>query len=113
MFKLTITFTVSKLNKLILIGYILLVMSLIDAILTDYGLRLNLIDEANPLMRFAYESNVGYFYSIKLLLPIFLLLILRKLESTRLLKGMLFVTTGLYGIVMLIHVAWIFLSLTV
>lgn len=84
----------------------LVLLSLFDAAATDVGIRLQLVREGNPFAGAIYETNIALFYAFKLLLPLVLLLLLRRLDERSFVhKGVLF-ATGLYGCVALYHLFW-------
>lgn len=88
-------------------GLLLLALAVLDALFTDIGLRLTVIEEANPLMRWIYEQHVVYFYSIKIGLPLVLLLLFQSLKPRRIFALLLGPTVCLYLFVLGIHLYWI------
>lgn len=91
-------------------SFLLVCLSLMDALFTDFGLRLGTIEEANILMNTIYETNILLFYAIKIGLPLLLLylttIIHLKIYVRLLLSSALF----LYVAVMFLHVFWMILS---
>jgi hypothetical protein len=51
---------------------VLFILSAIDCALTLWGLSLNVIEEANPIMRWLIEKSPIGFMALKLLMPIIL-----------------------------------------
>ncbi|CAI6063380.1 DUF5658 family protein [Cohnella sp. JJ-181] len=93
--------------------YLLLVLSVFDALATDTGIRLQLIGEANPIARALYETNVVLFYAYKTLLPLLLLFLLRHAPERRIVHLGTSLATALYGAVALYHAAWILYAASV
>lgn len=94
--------------------YLLLVLSVFDALATDCGIRLQLIQEANPIAKALYESNVVLFYGYKTLLPLLLLFLLhrdRAPDRSIVRLGTTF-ATALYAAVAIYHVIWIAVAAT-
>ncbi|MHA6259808.1 DUF5658 family protein [Sporosarcina sp. CAU 1771] len=88
---------------------LLFVLAIFDALLTDFGIRNHHIEEANPLMRFVYESSVLYFFVIKISLPILLLYILTKIEPKIFLNVLVASSVLLYTLVLFQHIFWLIL----
>ncbi|MFC3801580.1 DUF5658 family protein [Cohnella sp. GCM10012308] len=87
--------------------YLLLILSVFDALATDCGIRLQLIQEANPVAKALYESNVVLFYGYKTLLPLLLLFLLRHAPDRQIVRLGTALATALYAIVAIYHVVWI------
>lgn len=87
--------------------YLLLVLSVFDALATDSGIRLQLIQEANPIAKALYESNVLLFYGYKTILPLLLLLLLRHAPERPIVRFGTVLATALYAVVAIYHVVWI------
>lgn len=90
--------------------YLLLILSVFDALATDCGIRLRLIQEANPIAKALYESNVVFFYGYKTLLPLlllFLLFLLRHAPERPIVRLGIALATALYAAVAIYHVFWI------
>lgn len=92
-------------------AFILLLASLTDAILTDFGLRLQVITEANPLMRFLYEHAYPLFYVTKAALPLALLLISERTAPKKYHIALIGTAYVVYAGVMVLHSRWMWLSL--
>lgn len=90
--------------------WVLLGLSLFDAFATDFGLRFELIEEANPLMEHVYESSVIGFYFLKLGLPISLFRIQSVVARSRFMQRLLQFTIGLYAVIFGLHVFWLVLQ---
>ena len=67
----------------------LLLLAILDSLFTDIGIRQNLIQEANPIMKSLYETSVLGFYTLKISLPILLLSLLSKIQTKIYLKFLL------------------------
>ncbi|QGQ97904.1 hypothetical protein EHS13_24955 [Paenibacillus psychroresistens] len=80
--------------------------SFTDAILTDFGLRLGSIGEANPLMLWLYQWNAIAFFLLKLSLPLLLLLVIPKLLS-KVLQNLLYLTSAIYLCILSLHGVWL------
>ncbi|MGG0644870.1 DUF5658 family protein [Sporosarcina gallistercoris] len=91
--------------------WMLLGMSIFDALATDFGLRSGFIEEANPIIATVYEQTVYGFYFLKLGFPFSLFTLQSVLAHSNLVKTLLQFTVGLYGIISGIHVFWILLYL--
>ncbi|MFD2330742.1 DUF5658 family protein [Cohnella sp. GCM10020058] len=87
--------------------YLLLILSVFDALATDCGIRLQLIQEANPIAKALYESNVVLFYGYKTLLPLLLLFLLRHAPDRPIVRLGTAIATALYAFVACYHVIWI------
>lgn len=92
-------------------GFILLVLAIFDALMTDFGLKNQYIAESNPLMRGIYEINVTGFYLIKITLPVLLIGILAKLETKTFIWILLNSAILLYVCVVLLHFYWLTIAL--
>lgn len=89
----------------------LIILCFADAFFTDIGLVMNVIDEANPLIKWVYNQSIIIFYGVKMVLPaIFLVLVRLQPLSSIMQKGssMLLI---LYVGINTYHIFW--LSLTV
>nr|WP_285842979.1 DUF5658 family protein [Metabacillus litoralis] len=88
-------------------------LNLVDGLLTYIGLKLNLIEEANALMRILYEAEPIYFLIVKSLLSIMLctLCYYQKIPNHKVMKSISIVGVTLYTFVMFIHVYWIINSI--
>ncbi|MGQ4665906.1 DUF5658 family protein [Metabacillus halosaccharovorans] len=91
------------------ICYFLALLNFVDGILTYIGLKLNLIEEANVVMRIIYEAEPICFLVVKALLSIllFTLCFYHKIPSNKVLKTISCVGASLYTFVMFIHIYWI------
>lgn len=85
----------------------LCIASLMDAGLTDIGLRLQLIDEANPIMEFLYDHSYIAFYGIKIILPLSLFFIGAKVGKRLLINNLFRLSTVIYVGILLLHAYWI------
>jgi hypothetical protein len=89
----------------------LLLAGILDAILTQFGIMIGIIEEGNPVMEFAIEKGWTLFYLIKILLPLLLigLFYLRPLKGR--IRTLLVATCVLYLVVLCYHLVWILLFL--
>ncbi|WP_432352462.1 DUF5658 family protein [Sporosarcina sp. A2] len=87
--------------------WLLLILSLIDAGVTDFGLHQGLIQEANPLMAVVYELNRVGFYFIKLGLPISLFVLQPFVSQSSLVYRFLQVSVLLYIGITCMHGYWL------
>ena len=93
-------------DRIMNVTFLLLCLSLLDAIFTDLGLRFGYIEEANQFVKYIYESSILIFYVIKLGLPL-LLLYLTAIVNTRIyLRALLSLTLLLYVAVISLHFFW-------
>ena len=90
----------------------LCIASLLDAGLTDMGLRMQLIGEANPIMAFLYEHSYLAFYGIKIILPLSLFFIAAKVGKRLLINHFFRLSTVVYIGIFLLHAYWISTSLS-
>ncbi|OCT14156.1 hypothetical protein A8709_25260 [Paenibacillus pectinilyticus] len=90
----------------------LCIASLLDAGLTDMGLRMQLIGEANPIMAFLYEHSYLAFYGIKIILPLSLFFIATKVGKRVLINNLFRFSTVVYMGILLLHTYWISTSLS-
>jgi len=81
-------------------------LAILDAVFTHIGLQGGHISEANPLMRILYDFNIGLFFVVKILLPLILMILMRKLEPKPIIQLMIAGTIFLYTIVLLMHLYW-------
>lgn len=96
-------------KRLILLIIILLIFSILDGLFTLWGLRLQLIEEGNPLMQQLIIHKPIALMSVKIFLPIFLGAVMWYIRNTsrKLVSyGLGIVLTGYSG-VMILHGYWI------
>ncbi|QTD41475.1 DUF5658 family protein [Sporosarcina sp. Te-1] len=91
-------------------SFLLLCLSMMDAIFTDLGLRQGLIEEFNPIMRTIYEMNIALFYFVKFILPLSLLFLVTKMTHLFYLRIMLLTALLLYVIIIAYHICWIVMA---
>ncbi len=89
--------------------WLLLVLSVFDAIATDAGIRLHAIQEANPFAALLYETDPALFYGYKIVLPSLLLLMGGRTSSILLSRLILF-AAAVYALLAAYHLAWIVLA---
>jgi len=85
----------------------LLFLCFADAVFTDIGLRLSLIEELNPLVKKLYEWNIVSYYGMKLLLPLLLILIYYRMKNRFWINPCILVTVLIYFLVNIYHLIWI------
>jgi hypothetical protein len=85
----------------------LCIASLMDAGLTDVGLRLQLIGEANPIMAFLYDHSYVAFYGIKIILPLSLFFIAAKVGKRLLINNLFRLSAVIYVGILIMHTYWI------
>lgn len=90
--------------------WVLLGLSLIDAFATDFGLRFELIEEANAMMEYVYESSVIGFYFVKIGLPISLFPLQSVVTRSSFVQRLLQFTIALYALIFGLHVFWLVLQ---
>jgi len=94
-------------NSLLKSGILLLSLAILDSFFTDFGIRNNHIEEANPLVRIIYDTSIIGFYTIKIGLPLLLLFIFTKIESKPFLHILVRITILFYAIILILHIVWI------
>ena len=97
---------IHKHRKPYLISFCLLLLSLADAIFTDFGLRHAVITELNPIMNSVYHTSISLFYVLKIILPVMLLIFIPCAFSNRLVKRTLTFALVIYFGVFIYHVGW-------
>lgn len=89
----------------------LIVLCLGDAFLTDFGLIMDLVDEANPLIKWLYNQSVVLFYGVKMVLPVILLMLYRLQPLSIIIQKGSSILLILYIGINTYHIFW--LSITV
>ncbi|PID22362.1 hypothetical protein CSV61_05800 [Sporosarcina sp. P3] len=97
-------------NRLLNAGFLLACLCLLDAIFTDYGLRLGLIEEANLLVAFLYERSIPLFYIVKIGLPLILLYIVTISSSGIVVRISLTTALFIYIAVLFMHIFWLIMA---
>ena len=97
-------------NRLLNASFLLACLWLLDAVFTDYGLRLGHIEEANLLVAFLYEQSIPLFYVVKLGLPLILLYIVAVSKSGVWMRVSMTTALFLYIAVLFVHIFWIVVS---
>lgn len=87
--------------------WMLLGFSIFDALVTDFGLRFELIEEANPMIHYVYSRNLSGYYLIKIGFPLVLFPLRSALARSFLVYKLLLFTVILYSILSLLHVGWL------
>ena len=85
----------------------LCLLCLFDAVATDIGLQLEYIEEANPLMRWIYETDRLFFYAVKAGMPLLLWRMYGSLSGRRWFRQSVFLCLLVYIVVGFLHVYWI------
>lgn len=98
-------------NSLLKPGILLLSLAILDSFFTDFGIRNNHIQEANPLVSIIYDTSILGFYAIKIGLPILLIYILTKIDSKPYLHILVQLTLLFYLLVVALHIVWISFTL--
>lgn len=93
-------------NSLLKSGILLLSLAILDSFFTDFGIRNNHIQEANPLVSIIYDSSIIGFYTIKIGLPILLIYIFTKIDSKPYLRILVRLTLLFYVLVLAMHIVW-------
>lgn len=88
---------------------LLLLLAICDSFITHFGLSNGYIEEANPIMRFVYETSILGFFSIKIILPILFIWIITKLKPNAFLQLLIAGALFLYAFVLFKHVYWLYL----
>ncbi|MDF2814242.1 MAG: hypothetical protein K0Q81_442 [Paenibacillus sp.] len=86
------------------------VASILDAILTDVGLRLQFIEEGNPIMRYLYDNSYLSFYGFKVLLPLSLFFLSAKIGKLLVINRLVQLSAVVYAGILIIHYYWISVS---
>ncbi|ARF17429.1 DUF5658 family protein [Sporosarcina ureae] len=94
-------------NRLLNAGFLLACLCLLDAVFTDYGLRLGHIEEANLLVAFLYEQSIPLFYVVKLGLPLILLYVVTVSSSGIVVRIALTTALFIYIAVLFMHIFWL------
>lgn len=94
-------------NRLLNAGFLLACLCLLDAVFTDYGLRLGHIEEANLLVAFMYEQSIPLFYIVKLGLPLILLYIVAVRATGMIVRISLTTALFFYIMVLFVHIFWL------
>ncbi len=84
----------------------LLILSILDAVFTDVGIRLNLISEANPIIDFIYTNNIIAFYILKIGLPLMLIYIVKFLHESKAVTCVSLIAIFVYTLVLIYHLSW-------
>ena len=96
-------------NRLVHAGFLLVCLCLVDAVFTDYGLRLGYIEEANLLVAFLYERSISVFYVVKVGLPLILLYIVAVGKAGVWVRVFMATALFLYIAVLFFHIFWMVL----
>ena len=85
----------------------LCLLCLFDAMATDIGLQLDYIEEANPFMRWIYETDRLFFYAVKAGMPLLLWRMYGSLGGRRWFRQSVFFCLLVYIVIGFFHVYWI------
>lgn len=94
-------------NRILNASFLLACLCLLDAVFTDYGLRVGHIQEANLLVSFMYEKSIVLYYTVKLGLPLLLLFIVTAGKTGVYLRIALTSALFLYVTVTCLHIFWL------
>lgn len=88
-----------------------MVLSAFDAVLTLWGLNLNVIREANPVMRALIAKDPKIFLTLKIFVPLLLGIYFwrKRNQDRKLVTCGLGMAVGVYAVVSLFHVYWLVL----
>ncbi|TBL81684.1 DUF5658 family protein [Paenibacillus thalictri] len=78
-----------------------------DTVLTDAGLRLQLVTELNPLMNMLYHSGIHWFYLVKLSLSVAVLWVVPKVAQSRVVKPFYQLACLVYAGALALHLLWL------
>ena len=98
-------------KKVLFFWFILFVFNTLDIVFTLYGINADFILEGNPLMLYfltnksLVEIIIFKYFAVTILLGIILFKEISFFSSI-----LIYVTTGLLGIIVLMHLRWLFLS---
>jgi len=87
----------------------LLAAGVLDAILTHVGISLGCIEEGNPMMREVIREGWSYFYLIKIILPLALIVLVYLKPFKGTIRTLLISTCILYLSVLAYHMVWVIL----
>ncbi|MEH7116649.1 DUF5658 family protein [Neobacillus vireti] len=87
----------------------LLAAGVLDAILTHVGISLGFIEEGNPMMREVIREGWSYFYLIKIILPLALIVLVYLKPFKGRIRTLLISTCILYLSVLAYHMVWVIL----
>ncbi|KUO66113.1 MAG: hypothetical protein APF84_12390 [Gracilibacter sp. BRH_c7a] len=99
-------------KMILLFPIILFILSIIDGILTLWGLRLNIIEEVNPMMKFFIKLSPVVFMAIKIFLSLLLIALLWRIGD-RLHKSIIYLlwfSFVVYSLVIIFHIYWIYIA---
>ncbi|HBV87536.1 MAG TPA: hypothetical protein DEF42_12995 [Desulfosporosinus sp.] len=99
----------SRDKAIIVSSIVFLILSLLDATLTLWGLRHGAIEEVNPAMRWLIEENTITFMIVKLSIPVMLGFVLWEIRdrSRKFVACSLWLVLVVYSVVMMLHGYWI------
>jgi len=97
-------------EKVVIVGSIaFLILSLLDGVLTLWGLGQGAIEEVNPVMQWLIEKSPIAFMAVKLSLPVILSFVIWRIRnrSRKFVACSLGLVLIVYSVVMVLHVYWI------
>lgn len=96
-------------QKILLASHVFLSLSISDGLLTLWGLKLNVIEEVNPIMKLIISKSPTEFMAIKLLLPILVGVFcwMVKDKARKLVIFILGFVISIYTLLIMLHVYWI------
>jgi hypothetical protein len=89
--------------------HILAALNLIDALVTWFGIKNDLIKEANPFMNSIYSAHPAWFLSVKIMLSLFLyaLIIHGEIPRKKWFTSVAYTAVAIYSLTFLLHGVWI------
>lgn len=96
-------------NMLTIITWIVL-FSITDASFTDMGIRMGLVEEANPFAKTLYDWHWSAFYGFKVVLPLILLLVYPSIKNKKWINRGIVMCFIFYLLVNIYHLIWMGLA---
>lgn len=90
-------------------AWLLLVLSILDACLTDIGLTIGMVYEANPLVRNLYAADAFHlwFYLIKVTVPLIIVFLSYRVRTQRMVSLFFWIAMMAYLFILFFHIVWI------
>lgn len=104
------TLTLNK--KILIASTVFLILSITDGLLTLWGLKLKVIEEANPIMQLLIDKSTIGFIVYKLSLPVILGAFCWRVKdkARKLVVFTLGFVISVYSLLMMLHVYWIIVT---
>lgn len=91
---------------------ILFVLNISDLIFSYGGLQAGIIEEANPIMAYLYETSILFFFMFKILVPFLLIISISRLlkfcENTELINALVYTAVFIYASINAYHIYWVY-----